>query len=176
MSQQPPEWWSRRQGPRLGCADVTIVSIASITAFIVLLLILGRADFLLERLPGTNANPTVGAGKGVDAEPTLIITPRPAVTASPTLAATATAAPPTATATILPTVTPTIKRASVKQTCRLRSETSAQGTQNILKVVQPGTVVKQLGDQKLNEGVTWFSVEIDDGTGLRGWMQDVCFT
>lgn len=171
MSQQPPEWWSRRQGPRLGCADVTIVSIASITAFVVLLLILGRADFLLERLPGTNVNPTVGAGKASEAEPTVFITPRPASTLAPT----ATPVPPTATATAVPTVTPTIKRASVKQTCRLRSETSAQGTQNILKVVQPGTVVKQLGDQKLNEGVTWFSVEIDDGSGVRGWMQDVCF-
>jgi hypothetical protein len=167
MSQQPPEWWSRRQGPRLGCADVTIVSIASITAFIVLLLILGRSDFLLERLPGTNVNPTVGAGKNIGPEPTLVV-PRAVATATVTPA-------PTATPTVLPTATPSFKRVSVKQSCRLRSDTTSQNQQNIIKVLPVGTVVKQLGEEKLNEGVTWLSVEVDDGTNVRGWMQEGCF-
>jgi hypothetical protein len=174
MSQQPPEWWSRRQGPRLGCADVTIVSIASITAFVVLVLVLGRSDFILERLPGTNVNPTVGVGT-TDAESNILVTPRPAATV--TIAPTATPPPqPTNTPTVAPTATPTVKRVNVKQSCRLRSETSAQGTQNILKVLPPNTVVRQLGEQKLNEGVTWFSVELDDGSGLKGWMQEACFS
>jgi hypothetical protein len=168
MSQQPPDWWSRRQGPRLGCADVTIVSIASITAFIVLILVLGKSDFLLERLPGANPNPTVGAGKSSDAEPTVFITPRSIV--NPT----ATPAPPTPTATAAPTPTPTFKRASVKQNCRLRPE--ATTTQKEIKVLPAGTVVKQLGDEKLNEGVNWLSVEVDDGSNLRGWMQEGCFS
>jgi hypothetical protein len=167
MSQQPPEWWSRRQGPRLGCADVTIVSIASITAFIVLLLILGRSDFLLERLPGTNVNPTVGVGKNSELVPTLVV---------PRAVATVTATPvPTATPTALPTATPSFKRASVKQSCRLRSDTTSQNQQNIIKVLPVGAVVKQLGEEKLNEGVTWLSIEVDDGTNVRGWMQEGCF-
>ena len=141
MSQQPPEWWSRRQGSRLGCADVTIVSIASITAFIVLLLILGRSEFLLEHLPGTNVNPTVGTGKISEAEPTLVV-PR-AIATIPTATPVPTIAP-----TALPTATPALKRANLKQACRLRSEATTQNQQNIIKVLSIGTSVKQLGDRK----------------------------
>jgi len=173
MSQQPPEWWSRRQGPRLGCADVTIVSIASITAFVVLLLVLGRSDILLERLPGNNANPTVSSSKNGDptevsgaivprptAQPVATLPPSPAPTASPTAAPAA-------------TPTPAFKRANVRQSCRVRPDAST--TQAALRILQPGTVVRQLGEVKRNEGVDWQSVELDDSSGLRGWMQQACF-
>ncbi len=45
MSQQPPDWFRQPRGPRIGCADVTIVSIASIAAFVLLIFVILRPDF-----------------------------------------------------------------------------------------------------------------------------------
>ncbi len=175
--QQPPEWWSRKQGPRLGCADVTIVSIAAIAAFVVLILVLGRSDVLLERLPIANVNPTVGAAKSVSPNE-IIPTARPAVLPTATLAPapSPTAAPPSPTAAPPPSPTVSFKRASIKQTCRLRADATVQTDRNVLRFLQPNTAVKQLGDQKANDGVNWFYVEVDDGTGAKGWVQEICFS
>src|ERR1700694_6002899 len=91
MSQQPPEWWSRQRGPRLGCADVTIVSIASISAFVILIFVLFRPDFA-RVLDVTNRSGeiTVSAVRATE-------TPAPARTAAVVGAADITKAPSTPT-------------------------------------------------------------------------------
>ena len=40
-----PDLYKSKQGPTIGCADVTVVSVAAIASFAILILILSRADF-----------------------------------------------------------------------------------------------------------------------------------
>ena len=77
MSQQPPDWFRQPRGPRIGCADVTIVSIASIAAFVLLIFVVLRPDFAhFIDLTGGN-DITVGAVRATDTPggPALSITP-----------------------------------------------------------------------------------------------------
>lgn len=62
-NQQPPEWWLKQREPRFGCADVTIVAVVAIAAFIILILILSKADFagVVEQLPLGNSSATATA-------------------------------------------------------------------------------------------------------------------
>jgi hypothetical protein len=77
MSQQPPDWFRQPRGPRIGCADVTIVSIASIVAFVLLIFVVLRPDFArFIDLTGGN-DITVGAVRATETPggPALSITP-----------------------------------------------------------------------------------------------------
>lgn len=163
-SGQPPDWWARQRGPRFGCADVTIVSIASITAFVILLFILLRPDAqnVLDN-PGAG-NATVSAIRPTETPTKPPLTPT--ATNAPTVAN-----PPTA--TIAPT--PSFRRANVKQECRLRQEPSFEAT--VIQVFKPGTVFKIYSDQKPDptRGETWSRVEPEDGTNRLGWMVLSCF-
>ncbi len=66
MSQQPPDWFRQPRGPRIGCADVTIVSIASIIAFVILIFVVLRPDFArFIDITGSN-DITVGAVRATE--------------------------------------------------------------------------------------------------------------
>src|SRR4051812_8576359 len=74
MSQQPPDWFRQPRGPRIGCADVTIVSIASIIAFVLLIFVVLRPDFArFIDITGSN-DITVGAVRATET-PGLAQTP-----------------------------------------------------------------------------------------------------
>lgn len=145
----------------MGCADVTVVSIAAITAFVILILILSRADFasVVENF-GRNNTPVAAA----QAQPSPAVkspTPRPA-TPTPT------AIPPTPTPT-----TPTPKKVILKQNCNLRPEPSVnKGTKGEFKAGSPFLF---LGNQREAENIRWINVEVDDGSKNQGWMWDTCF-
>ncbi|HEX2916842.1 MAG TPA: SH3 domain-containing protein [Chloroflexia bacterium] len=175
MSQQPPEWWGRPRGARIGCADVTIVSIASIAAFIILIFVLLRSDFAKVVDVFGNGNPTVGAVRPTDtAAPVAIITPGQADTTASTPAPTTAAAAPAAPPTNTPAPTPAFRRGNLKDSCNLRQEASVKST--TYGVFSPGTAFKLYSETRSNEGKTWIKVEPDDGTGRVGWMWQVeCF-
>lgn len=164
-SGQPPDWWARQRGPRFGCADVTIVSIASITAFVILIFILWRPD-AQNVLDNPNAGSiTISAVRATET-PTRV-GQAPTATSAPT----ATLAP-----TATPAPTPSFKRANVKSECRLRQEPSFDAT--VIQVFKPGTVFKIYSDQKPDpaRGETWARVEPEDGTSRLGWMVLSCFS
>ncbi len=177
MSQQPPEWWSRQRGPRLGCADVTIVSIASITAFVILIFVLFRPDFA-RVLDVTNRNGeiTVSAVRPTE-------TPAPSRVAGVGAAAgvtdtTKAPVPPTpfpATATPVPEPTPTFRQAVTRDDCRLREDTSYEAV--IIKTFKSGSPFKVYNEQRYDEKdkVTFLRVEPDDNSKVMGWMVSTCF-
>ncbi len=162
MSQRrPPEYLRKQQGPTLGCADVTVVSIAAISAFVILILILSRADFasVFENF-GRNTTP-IAAAVAQTSPVSRSPTPLPA-TPTPTLA------PPSPTPT-----KPALKKAVLKQNCNLRPEPSVnRGTKGEFKA---GAAFLLLGNQREAENIRWINVEVDDGSKNQGWMWDTCF-
>jgi hypothetical protein len=145
----------------VGCADVTIVAIAAITAFVILILILSRADFaaVFENF-GRNNTPIAAA---------VAQTSPVAKSATPRLATpTPTPPPPSPTPT-----TPAPKKVVLKQNCNLRPEPSVnKGTKGEFKAGAPFIL---LGNQREAENIRWINVEVDDGSKNQGWMWDTCF-
>lgn len=191
MSQPPPDWWERQRGPRFGCADVTIVSIASITAFVILIFVLLRPDFArVVDVPGGNGNSTVAASRATET-PVLTRTNSTSVAAVgsggatpvPTTPAPAPPVPPATTApvavsSIAPatqTPTSTLRKASLKDQdgCRLRQDAGYDAT--VIQIFGRGSPFKIYNEQKILGKDTWLKVEPDDGTSRVGWMLSICF-
>lgn len=204
MSQQPPDWFRQPRGPRIGCADVTIVSIASIVAFVLLIFVVLRPDFArFIDLTGGN-DITVGAVRATDT-PIPFVSTTPAFSGgsstpdSGTTAAAGTSAPNTtapgstsaaqpatptvpAPTTVAPTPTPppTLSFKSVKLTdaCRLRQNPDYHAP--IIQIFPKGTVFKAYDQQQSvkdsDTGVTsvWQKVEPADNTNRQGWMVVEC--
>ncbi|MBN9390205.1 MAG: hypothetical protein J0I20_19415 [Chloroflexi bacterium] len=204
MSQQPPDWFRQPRGPRIGCADVTIVSIASIAAFVLLIFVVLRPDFArFIDLTGGN-DITVGAVRATD-------TPVPFVSTTPTLsgnettsaagttgaagtsapgttalATTVAAAPATPTVpaptTAAPTPTPpatlSFKSVTLTDACRLRQTPDYHAP--IIQIFPKGTAFKAYDQQESvkdsDTGVTsvWQRVEPADNTNRQGWMVVEC--
>ncbi len=161
MSQKrTPDYLRREKGPTIGCADVTIVSVAAITGFVILILILSRADFsnVVETFGRTSTPPVAAAQATPDrtATPRVVFTPTPLP--SPTLA---------------PTATPIPKKAVLKTNCNLRPEPSVnRGTKGEFR---PGITFVILSSPREAEGIRWINVQIDDGSKNQGWMWESCF-
>jgi hypothetical protein len=196
MSQQPPEWFRQPRGPRIGCADVTIVSIASIAAFILLIFVVlrpGSIGFI--DITGSD-KVTVGAVRATDTPgggqtpfPTRAggavvtpSTPAPTVAISP-VSIINTPAPPTATA-VPPTATqpptPAFRLVKLLDTCRLRQEPSYQA--QVIQVFPKGAAFKVYEEQRKvvdTQGsgaeTNWQKVEPDDKSNRQGWMVVECF-
>jgi hypothetical protein len=154
-----PDYLRREKGPTLGCADVTVVSIAAITSFIILILILSRGDFvqLFENFTRNNT-PVIVAP--LSSTPTRTPSPRPT-----TLVALTPTPPP-------PTPTP-VKKAALKTSCNLRPEpTTRKGSKGEFR---PGISFIILGNPTDAEGIRWINVELDDGSKNQGWMWETCF-
>jgi hypothetical protein len=198
MSQQPPEWFRQPRGPRIGCADVTIVSIASIAAFILLIFVVlrpGSISFI--DITGSN-NVTVGAVRATDT-PGGLQTPFPTgaggavgpsgtggptgtSVAAATVAIINTPVPPTATAAPpTPTVppTPAFHLAKLLDTCRLRQEPSYQA--QVIQVFPKGSSFKiydeqqKVKDPSTGAETNWQKVEPDDNSNRQGWMVVECY-
>jgi hypothetical protein len=164
MSQQPPDWWMRQRGPRFGCADVTIVSIASIAGFVVLLFLLLRPD-AQRVLDNANSVPTVNVVRPT--ETPIRLGAAPTSTPAPT-----TAPPPTNT----PQPTPSFRRANTKTECRLRQEPNFNAT--VVQIFRTNTVFRIYNEQRPDAeraDETWARVEPEDGTNRLGWMVLSCF-
>ncbi len=152
------DYIKKDKGPTLGCADVTIVSIAAITSFVILILILSRSD-LSNLFENISRSTPVGA---IQPTPDRAATVRAVATATPSPAPTSTPAP-----------TPIPKKAILKTSCNLRPEPSVnKGTKGEFK---PGVTFIILGTFKENEGIRWVNVEVDDASKNQGWMWDSCF-
>lgn len=175
MSQQPPEWFRPNRGSRIGCADVTIVSIASIIAFVLLIFVVLRPDFArFIDITGSN-NITVGAVRATETPGGPVGTPSPgstsgiggvagtttapgttsaattgSTTARPTVTVTviATPAAPTPTFAPTPTVPPTPSFRSVKilDSCRLRQDPSYQAV--VIQIFPKGTAFKVYDEKR----------------------------
>ncbi len=192
MSQQPPEWFRQPRGPRIGCADVTIVSIASIAAFILLIFVVlrpGSISFI--DITGSN-NVTVGAVRATDT-PGGAQTPFPTGAVGPSVTARAagpaatvaiinTPVPPTATqAPPTPTVppTPAFRIAKLLDTCRLRQEPSYQA--QVIQVFPKGSSFKiydetqKVKDPSTGAETNWQKVEPEDNSNRQGWMVVECY-
>jgi hypothetical protein len=195
MSQQPPDWFRQPRGPRIGCADVTIVSIASIVAFVLLIFVVlrpGSTSFI--DITGSN-NITVGAVRATEtpgSAPTTgpVGTTRAAgavlspgtTTARPTVTVIATPVPPTSiSAPATPTVPPTPSFRTVKllDSCRLRQDATYQA--QIIQIFPKGSTFKVFDEQRKvidpqsGTEVTWQRVEPDDKSNRQGWMVVECF-
>jgi hypothetical protein len=164
--------YNKKPRPTIGCADVTIVSITAIAAFVILILILVRPDFaaIFERLPVGNTATTTPAAVRTTITPT-VPTVQSALLA-PTTAALVPVASPTAVVT--PTATPPpLKRVKTIESCNLRPEPRV-GSQS--KGVMPiGTTFKLLGETRETREAKWQSVEQEDNPNNRGWMWEICF-
>lgn len=179
MSQQPPDWWSRQRGPRLGCADVTIVSIASIIAFVILIFVLLRPDFAkVVDVGGGGGNATVASVRATEtpgsASPTTASAASTTVTAAialPKPTNTPVSAPPTNT----PVPQPTQRKASLKDSdgCRLRQDAGYDAI--VIQLFGKGATFKLYNEQKIIGKDTWQKVEPDDGSNRVGWMLAACF-
>ena len=175
MSQQPPEWWSRQRGPRLGCADVTIVSIASIVAFVILIFVLLRPDFAkVVDVGGGGGNATVAAIRATETPGSASPITAPAGTAATALPKptnTPVPAPPTST----PVPQPTQRKASLKDSdgCRLRQDAGYDAI--VIQLFGKGATFKIYNEQKIIGKDTWQKVEPDDGSNRVGWMLAACF-
>lgn len=166
MSQQPPEWWSRQRGPRFGCADVTIVSIAAIAAFVILIFVLLRPDFARVIDVGNANNATVGAVRATETPTRPTVTP---TSTAPTVAPT----PPAP--TLAPTPPPpAFRKANTNQQCRLRQDPST--TAVVIQVFNTGVSFKIYTEQRVVDNQTWVRVEPDDNTNRSGWMWTTCFS
>lgn len=84
-NQQPPEWWLKQREPRFGCADVTIVAVVAIAAFVILILILSKADFagVVEQLPINNAATATPVNSNSSPDDTATAMALQAITPSP---------------------------------------------------------------------------------------------
>ena len=180
MSQQPPEWWSRQRGPRIGCADVTIVSIASITAFVILIFVLFRPDFAkVVDVTNRNGESTVSAVRATEtpSSPKLGGSAPVATTPPAAAATTSVAAPPTVTppAQAQAEPTPTFRRALTTDECRLRQDTSYKAV--IIQVFKLGSPFKVYSEQRYDDEdkVLFYRVESDTDARLQGWMVSTCF-
>jgi hypothetical protein len=203
MSQQPPDWFRQPRGPRIGCADVTIVSIASIVAFVLLIFVVLRPDFArFIDLTGGN-DVTVGVVRATDTPVAFVYTTPPlsgdtttsasgttvpGTTVPGTTGPAATVAAPPATPTVpaptttAPTPTPpaTLSFISVKLTdaCRLRQTPDYHAA--IIQIFPKGTVFKAYDQQQSvkdsDTGVisVWQKVEPADNTNRQGWMVVEC--
>ncbi len=163
--QQPPEWWSKQQGPRFGCADVTIVAIASIAAFVILIFVLLRPDFArVVDVTGGSTKVTISAI-------------RPTETASPARATSSLVAPtPTATAIPVPptaTPAPALRKANLLDSCRLRQDAGYEA--QVIQVFNKGVAFKIYTESKVIGRDTWIKAEPDDGTSRQGWILASCF-
>jgi hypothetical protein len=170
MSQQPPEWWSRQRGSRFGCADVTIVSIASIVAFLILIFVLLRPDFVrVLDVTGGSGNATVSVNRATETPASSGVTPVATFVPTPTT----TALPPAPTITPAPSITP--RRASLKDSdgCRLRQDAGYDAS--VIQVFGKGTNFKIYSEQKVVGKDTWLKVEPDDNSNRVGWMLSDCF-
>ena len=197
MSQQPPEWFRPNRGSRIGCADVTIVSIASIIAFVLLIFVVLRPDFArFIDITGSN-NITVGAVRATETPGGPALTPSPdgtsgisgglvsttvpgttvAATTGPTVTATSIATPaiPTPTVAPTPTVPPTPAFRTVKllDTCRLRQDPSYNAA--VIAVFQKGASFKVYDETRPGTDAAWQRVEPDDNSNRMGWMIVTCF-
>ncbi len=165
MSQQPPDWFRQPRGPRIGCADVTIVSIASIIAFVILIFVVLRPDFARfvditgsnditvgavratetpggVQTPGTSGIGGVVATKTATTGTTNVTgTTAGAATTSikPTVTIIATPSVPTPTLASTPTVppTPAFKVVKLLDDCRLRQDPSYQA--QIIQIFPKGS-------------------------------------
>ncbi len=189
MPQQPPDWWSRQRGPRVGCADVTIISIASIAAFIILIFVLLRPDFARVVDITGSGNITVGAARQTETiAPSTGLTSAtsvPVTTRAVAVATVATPVPPTftpvpptltpipPTPTPSPIPTPAFRQASIKTECRLRQDASFDA--RILQIFRAGQTFRVYSDQRASGGETWWRVEPEDSTNRLGWMVSSCF-
>ncbi|MEI7553726.1 hypothetical protein [Candidatus Chlorohelix sp.] len=151
----------RHKGPTMGCADVTIISIASITAFVILIMVLSRADFsnLVENF-GRNSSPIVNTPATTTVSRTTLAIIAPSPTPVPKPVSTA-------------TPTPALKKLALLTNCNLRPEPST--TKGTKGEYRPGIVFIILGNVAEAEGIRWINVELDDGSKNQGWMWDVCF-
>ncbi len=187
---KPPDWWLKQREPRFGCADVTIVAIAAIAAFVILILILGRADFstILERVPfGNAATATPGAnrsgGSTTDDTATAIVkaalTPVSISTPRTTNSST-TSSLTTTTAVTTTTVNAVTKTANIKTACSVhRGDKPSVGTPSFQSIV--GWRVVLDGKEDNIDGLHWYEIEVNDITAgqynqQKGWIVDNCVT
>lgn len=174
MSQQPPDWFRQPRGPRIGCADVTIVSIASIIAFVLLIFVVLRPDFArfiditgsnditvgavrATETPGgaqTPGTPSQGGGgvvattaSGTTSVAGTVVAGT--VTTRPTVTIIATPALPTPNAAPTPTVppTPAFRLVNLLDTCRLRQDPSYQAV--IIQTFPKGAAFKVYDEQRI---------------------------
>ncbi len=187
MSQQPPEWWARQRGPRFGCADVTIVSVASIAAFVIIIFVLLRPDSQrVVDVTNSGGPATVGVVRVTDtpnrAQPGTLA-PTSASGGSQGQAAVTTAAVPATLAPTpfppsptpgVPTVTPApaYRLTNLRDECRLRKEPSTQAT--VIQIFKSGVSFRVYPEQRYDGTNNWVKVEPDDGSGRIGWMWSVC--
>jgi hypothetical protein len=188
-SKQPPEWWLKQREPRFGCADVTIVAVAAIAAFIILILILSRADFasIVERVPlGNAATATANVGQTAavnnnnnPSNPTTSNIPT-----TPANAVVVTTAP--APATLAPTDTPAfptvhLSKAVIKNSgCVLRTGTPPSNSAPAISI-KAGWHVDVDGLETDAGGSHWKEVIINDqaagqSNSSKGWIIDSCLT
>jgi hypothetical protein len=187
-SKQPPEWWLKQREPRFGCADVTIVAVAAIAAFIILILILSRADFasIVERVPLGNAatatanvGPTAAANNNNSSNPTTSNIP----TTPANVVVVTTAVVP---ATLAPTDTPAaptvhLSKAIIKNGgCVLRTGTPPSNSAPSTPI-KAGWHVDVDGLETDAGGAHWKEVLINDqaagqSNGSKGWILDSCLT
>ena len=172
---QPPEWWIKQRGSRIGCADVTIVSIACIAAFVLLFLVIARADFVrsVDSLPFLKNATAVSASAtpnrvGQSSTRTALAQAGSSAytdTTPPVAGAATTAAPTAAPATTEPTI---VKRATVNANgLNLRRDPSL--TADVIATLKQKTVVKLLGQNQVDENNdTWAKIETDEGK--QGWV------
>jgi hypothetical protein len=185
MSQQPPDWWSRQRGPRLGCADVTIVSIASIVAFVVLIFVLLRPDFAkVIDVGGGGGNVTVASARATETPGSSSTTTASGGSTAPAASTTVKAAttplkptntPVPAPPTITPVPQPTQRVASLKDSdgCRLRQDAGYDAI--VIQLFGKGATFKLYNEQKIIGKDTWQKVEPNDGSNRVGWMLAACF-
>jgi hypothetical protein len=182
---------------------VTIVSIASIAAFVLLIFVVLRPDFArFIDLTGGN-DVTVGVVRATDTPVAFVYTTPPlsddettsaagttaaGTSATGTTAPGATVAAPPATPTVpapttvppTPTPPPTLSFTSVKLTdaCRLRQNPDYHAP--IIQIFPKGTAFKAYDQQESvtdsDTGVTsvWQKVEPADNTNRQGWMVVEC--
>jgi len=190
---KPPDWWLKQREPRFGCADVTIVAVAAIAAFVILILILGRADFstILERVPfGNAATATPGANRsgGITSDdtataivnaaltPISLATTRTPATNSPNRSTT----PAAVVATNTPTIAVVSRTANIKTACSVhRGDKPSVGTPSFQSIV--GWRVELDGKEDNIDGLHWYEIEVTDITAgqynqQKGWIVDNCVT
>jgi hypothetical protein len=163
----------KKQRPSIGCADVTIVAITAITAFVILILILIKPDFagIFNNIPGINNSTPAPANVRTTLTPNTVPTVQAiaAPTNTPVVAAVATSAPAAP-----PTATPVpFKRVKTIESCNLRPEPRV-GSQS-KGVIPIGTTFKLLGEIRETREAKWQSVEQEDNPNNKGWMWEICF-
>lgn len=191
MAKRPPEWWLKQREPRFGCADVTIVAIAAIAAFVILILILSRADFgtILERVPAFNgaATATANPNNNPNSGSNLSSTPLPDDTATALAVAAITPGPPPASATPIPLATATpnaaptatpLPKAAVKIVCLIRRG-DKPSTSDPAVQAKVGWKLDLDGSSNSSEGYHWLGIIVDDPAagqynGTKGWIVDNC--